>query len=309
LLLPVVIVLPFLALLGWWIVGRGLAPLAVVAQALSRRDPTTLQPIAVDKAPIEVQPLVESLNALLQRLDESFDTQRRFAADAAHELRTPLTALTLQIQLAARAQSGEERTIAFERMEQGVKRATRMVQQLLTLARLDPEAAQKPAAPIDLSALASAVVDELRPLAAQKSIGLDVDAESTACVSGHDDALRILLTNLVDNAIRYTEPGGRVQVSVRSTDATVQLAVQDTGPGIPPDERERVFDRFYRGRDAAAGGSGLGLAIVRQIASLHGANVALSATEAGTGIQALVTFPAAAAVGRGVGPPPTLSCP
>ncbi len=164
LLLPVLIVLPFLGLLGWWIVGRGLAPLAVVAQTLSQRDPTSLRPIAVDKLPIEVQPLVESLNALLQRLDESFDTQRRFAADAAHELRTPLTALTLQIQLAERAQSVDERAIAFERMEQGVKRATRLVQQLLTMARLDPEAAQKPAVPTDLAPLATAVVDELRPL-------------------------------------------------------------------------------------------------------------------------------------------------
>ena len=149
--MPVLIVLPFLGLLGWWIVGRGLAPLAVVAQTLSQRDPTSLRPITVDKLPIEVQPLVESLNALLQRLDESFDTQRRFAADAAHELRTPLTALTLQIQLAARAQSVDERAIAFERMEQGVKRATRLVQQLLTMARLDPEAAQKPAVPTDLA--------------------------------------------------------------------------------------------------------------------------------------------------------------
>ena len=296
LLIPVVILLPFLALLGWWIVGRGLAPLGVVAQTLSQRDPTSLLPIAVDKLPIEVQPLVESLNALLQRLDESFDTQRRFAADAAHELRTPLTALTLQIQLAARAQSANERMVAFDRMEQGVKRATRLVQQLLTLARLDPEAAQKPAASIDLCALVGAVVDELQPLAAQKSIELDVDAASIASVSGHDDGLRILLTNLIDNAIRYTEPGGRVQVSVRSSDATVRLTVQDTGPGIPADERERVFDRFYRGRDAAAGGSGLGLAIVRQIASLHGASVTLSATDAGTGIQAVVTFPAALSV-------------
>lgn len=292
LLLPVVIMLPFLALLGWWIVGRGLAPLAVVAQTISQRDPTSLQPVAVDKLPTEVRPLVESLNALLQRLDESFDTQRRFAADAAHELRTPLTALTLQIQLAARAQSVQERTIAFERMEQGVKRATRLVQQLLTLARLDPEAAQKPAAPTDLSVLANAVVDELRPLAAQKSIVLDVDARPTAWVSGHDDALRILLTNLVDNAIRYTAPGGRVHVSVQSSDATVQLVVRDTGPGIPSDERERVFDRFYRGRDAATGGSGLGLAIVRQIAVLHGGSVTLSGVDAGSGTQALASFPA-----------------
>jgi two-component system OmpR family sensor kinase len=292
LLLPVVIMLPFLALLGWWIVGRGLAPLAVVAQTISQRDPTSLQPVAVDKLPTEVRPLVESLNALLQRLDESFDTQRRFAADAAHELRTPLTALTLQIQLAARAQSVQERTIAFERMEQGVKRATRLVQQLLTLARLDPEAAQKPAAPTDLSALANAVVDELRPLAAQESIVLDVDARPTTWVSGHDDALRILLTNLVDNAIRYTAPGGRVHVSVQSSDATVQLVVRDTGPGIPSDERERVFDRFYRGRDAATGGSGLGLAIVRQIAVLHGGSVTLSGVDAGSGTQALASFPA-----------------
>ena len=293
LLLPVVVVLPFLGLLGWWIVSRGLAPLTVVAQTLSQRDPTSLQPIAADKLPIEVQPLVESLNALLQRLDESFDVQRRFAADAAHELRTPLTALTLQIQLAARAQSPEERAIAFERMEQGVKRATRLVQQLLTLARLDPEAAQRPAAPTDVSALASAVVDELRPLAALKSIVLDVDARAAASIIGHDDALRILVTNLVDNAIRYTAPDGRVHVSVQSCDATVQLVVRDTGPGIPHDERERVFDRFYRGRDAAAGGSGLGLAIVRQIASLHGGSVALSAMDSGSGTQAVATFPAA----------------
>ena len=292
LLLPVVIVLPFLALLGWWIVGRGLAPLSLVAQTLSERDPTSLRPIAVDKLPIEVQPLVESLNALLQRLDESFDMQRRFAADAAHELRTPLTALTLQIQLAERAQSVDERVIAFERMEQGIKRATRLVHQLLTMARLDPEAAQKPAVPTDLGCLATSVVDELRPLAAQKSIVLNVDAQAPAWILGQEDALRILLTNLIDNAIRYTAPSGRVDVSVQAGDVTVQLIVQDTGPGIPADERERVFDRFYRGRDAAAGGSGLGLAIVRQIATLHAGSVTLSVANPGSGTQALATFPA-----------------
>ena len=292
LLLPVVIVLPFLALLGWWVVGRGLAPLAVVAQTLSQRDPTSLQPIAVDGLPIEVQPLVESLNTLLQRLDQSFDTQRRFAADAAHELRTPLTALTLQIQLAARAESVEERAIALDRMEQGVRRATRLVQQLLTMARLEPEASQKPAMPTSLAAVATAVVDELRPLAAQKSIVPDADVHSPAWVLGQDDALRILLTNLVDNAIRYTPTGGHVGVLVQNAGGTVQLIVRDTGLGIPADERERVFDRFYRGRDAAAGGSGLGLAIVRQIARLHAGSVTLSAVDAGSGTQALATFPA-----------------
>ena len=290
LLLPVVIVLPFLALLGWWIVGRGLAPLAEIANTLTQRDPTSLQPVIVAELPIEIRPLVESLNALLQRLDTSFDMQRRFAADAAHELRTPLTALTLQVQLAARAQSDDERAIALERMEHGVKRATRLVQQLLTMARLDPESAQTPAAPIDLSILATTVVDELQPLAAQKSIVLEVDAAAPAWVLGQEDALRILLTNLVDNAIRYTATNGRVEVSVQPGDTTAQVIVQDNGPGVPPDERERVFDRFYRGRDAAAGGSGLGLAIVRQIASLHGGSVTLSAGPAG-GLRALASLP------------------
>ena len=307
LLLPVVIVLPFLGLLGWWIVGRGLAPLTEVAKTLSRRDPTSLQPVTVAELPIEVRPLVESLNALLQRLEGSFDTQRRFAVDAAHELRTPLTALTLQIQLAARAQSEDERAISLERMEQGVKRATRLVQQLLTMARLDPESAQKPAVPTDLAILATAVVDELRPLAEQKSIALEVDAPTPAWVLGQEDALRILLTNLIDNAIRYTAPSGRARVSVQPDDTTVQLIVQDNGPGIPPDERERVFDRFYRGRDAAAGGSGLGLAIVRQVADMHGGSVTLSAGNQASGLQALATFPAVPPPQRS-GSPEALSC-
>ena len=293
LLLPVVLLLPFLGLLGWWIVGRGLAPLTGVAQTLAQRDPTSLQPVAVEGLPIEVQPLVESLNALLQRLEVSFDTQRRFAADAAHELRTPLTALTLQVQLAARAQSDDERATALERMEQGVKRATRLVKQLLTMARLDPEAAITPAVPTDLCLLANGVVDELRPLAAQKSITLKMEASAPIRMLGQEDALRILLTNLIDNAIRYTAPGGRVDVSVQQSNASVHLIVEDNGPGIPADERERVFDRFYRGRDAAAGGSGLGLAIVRQIVEMHGGSVTLQVRNDERGLQALATFPAA----------------
>ena len=308
LLLPVVIVLPFLALLVWWIVGRGLTPLALVARTLAQRDPTSLHPVAVNDLPIEVQPLVESLNALLQRLETSFDTQRRFAADAAHELRTPLTALTLQIQLAARARSEEERAASLQRMEQGVKRATRLVQQLLTMARLDPEAAHTPAVPTTLALLAAAVVDELQPLAEEKSIVLKVDAPAPAWVLGQEDALRILLTNLIDNAIRYTAPSGRVHVSVQPGDATTQLIVQDNGPGIPADERERVFDRFYRGRNAAAGGSGLGLAIVRQVADMHGGSVTLSAGNQASGLRALAIFPAVPPPAE-VGYPGVLSCP
>ena len=293
LLLPVVVLLPFLGLLTWWIVGRGLAPLSDVARTLSQRDPTSLRPVQVQSLPIEVLPLVESLNALLQRLDAAFDTQRRFAADAAHELRTPLTALTLQIQLAERAQSEQERAVALERMEQGVKRATRLVQQLLIMARLEPEAAVRDTGPINIAALAIVVASELQPLAAEKSITLEVDAPLPAWILGQEDALRILLRNLIDNAIRYSTPAGKVDVSVRTTGTDVQLTLQDHGPGIPEDERERVFDRFYRGRNAEAGGSGLGLAIVRQIAEMHGATVTLSAGDAPTGLRAVASFPAA----------------
>jgi two-component system OmpR family sensor kinase len=290
LLLPVLVMLPLLGLVGWWIVGRGLAPLGALAATLGQRAPSSLAPVPLADAPEEVQPLVRALNDLLARLGDAFDTQRRFAADAAHELRTPLTALTLQIQLARRAASPEEQALALDRLEQGVKRATRLVQQLLTMARLDPDAA-RPAASFDLAAVAAAVVDDLQPLAEQRRLALRLDA-TPVTLRGQEDALRILLANLVDNALRYTPPGGTVAVRVTpggSDDALVEVA--DNGPGIPDDERTRVFDRFYRGRGAAAGGSGLGLAIVRQIVNLHGGSIRLDRSASG-GLLVSARFPA-----------------
>jgi signal transduction histidine kinase len=290
LLAPVLIVLPFLGLFGWWIVGRGLAPLAAVADTLAGRDPSSLDPIATGGLPTEVRPLVDSLNGLLARLGEAFDSQRRFAADAAHELRSPLTALMLQVGLAERATTKEERATAFARVEQGVQRAGRLVKQLLTMARLDPDAAERPSRPIDLSLVAARTVEELRPLADAKAIRLDIASEP-AWLQGQEDALQILLANLVDNAIRHTPEGGRIKVHVLRNGELV-LEVADTGPGIAPDERARVFDRFYRGRDAPAGGSGLGLAIVQQIAQMHGGSVELAEPENGPGLLVRARFPA-----------------
>jgi two-component system OmpR family sensor kinase len=288
LLLPVLVMLPLLGVVGWWIVGRGLAPLYAVADTLGRRAPASLEPVSVDKAPIEVRPLVDALNALLARLAHAFDLQRRFAADAAHELRTPLTALTLQVQLVQRAASDEERALALVRLEQGVRRATRMVQQLLTMARLDPDAARGPMATVDLGALAASVVDELQPLARERGVALSLQA-TPAKMHGQSEALRILLTNLVDNALRYTPVGGRVLIDVRLIGDQVEVNVADTGPGIPDEERERVFDRFYRGPSAPAGGSGLGLALVRQVVQLHGGRIALC-TSAEGGLAVSVCF-------------------
>ena len=288
LLLPVLVILPLLGALGWWIVGRGLAPLAALADSLARRAPTSLEPMPMLETPEEVQPLVRSLNDLLARLGDAFDTQRRFAADAAHELRTPLTALTLQIQVARRAESPEERAVALDRLEQGVKRATRLVQQLLTMARLDPDAA-RPATSFDLAAVAASVVEEKTPVAEQQRLALSL-VSTPVKLCGQEDALRILLANLVDNALRCTPPGGSVELRVGPDGDQARVEVADSGPGIPEEERERVFDRFYRGRQAPSGGSGLGLAIVRQIVTLHGGSIALGRSPSG-GLLVSARFP------------------
>lgn len=295
LLLPVLVILPLLGVLGWWIVGRGLAPLAALADSLTRRAPTSLEPMPMLETPEEVQPLVRSLNDLLARLADAFDTQRRFAADAAHELRTPLTALTLQIQIARRAESPEERVVALDRLEQGVKRATRLVQQLLTMARLDPDAA-RPATSFDLAAVAASVVEEKRPFAEQQRLALSV-ASTPVKLCGQEEALRILLANLVDNALRYTRPGGSVEVRVGPDGDQARVEVADSGPGIPEEERERVFDRFYRGRQAPGGGSGLGLAIVRQIVTLHAGSITLGSSPSG-GLLVSARFPVNASLAQ-----------
>ncbi len=291
LLVPVLFLLPFLGLVGWWIVGRGLAPLGRIASAVKERSPTALTPVPSDGLPQEIQPLADSLNDLLARLDQSFALQRRFAADAAHELRTPLTALNLQVQLAERAQGDEERARAFERLRQGIRRATRLVQQLLTMARLDPDAAAAPPAAVEIGTLVSSVVDDARPAARERSVELACrDTSDSATVSGSEDALRILFNNVVDNAVRYTPPGGRVSVVCERNGDSVQVAIEDTGPGIPEEERERVFDRFYRGRAAEGSGTGLGLAIVSQVADMHRGQVALETGPQG-GLRVLVRLP------------------
>ncbi|MEG2155506.1 MAG: ATP-binding protein [Burkholderiaceae bacterium] len=292
-LLPVLILLPFLGVAVWIMVGQGLAPLNRVAQAVRRRSPTSLEPLPTRHLPEELEPLAGALNDLLGRLGQSFDAQRRFAADAAHELRTPLTALTLQIQLAERAATPEDRARSFTRLKEGVKRATRLVQQLLTMARLDPDAADKPTERVDLDRLAASVADELHPLADQKHITISTQL-APAAVLGAEDALRLLANNLVDNAIRYTPEGGRIELRVRQEDGQSVLEVADNGPGVAPEERGRVFDRFYRAMGTAAPGSGLGLAIVHQVAAMHGGFALLTDGLDGRGVTLRVVMPAAA---------------
>ncbi|WP_042880405.1 sensor histidine kinase [Cupriavidus necator] len=290
---PLFLLLPLLGWLVWMAVGRGLRPLREIADEVRSRDATTLAPLTVRQMPDEIAPLSAALNQLLERLSHAIDTQRAFVADAAHALRTPLAALQLQAQLVERADSGPARDEAIGKLRQGLERLTHLVTQLLTLARQEPGAATTPRAPVDLRELAADVVGEMTQAALDRNIDLGINGGedlSPAIVRGDADALRILLTNLLDNALAYIPSGSRIDVQVgRSADGrSVELVVSDNGPGIPAEERGRVFDRFYRLADAPTGGSGLGLAIVAEIVQSHGAWLALE--DAGPGLRVRVLF-------------------
>ncbi|WER49536.1 ATP-binding protein [Cupriavidus sp. WKF15] len=291
---PLLLLLPLLAWLVWMAVGRGLRPLREIATEVRARDASSLAPLAVRPMPDEIAPLSAALDQLLARLSHALDTQRAFVADAAHALRTPLAALQLQAQLVERAEDPQARREALGKLRQGLERLTHLVAQLLTLARQEPGAVTLPHEPLDLPGVAAGVVADMAQAALDREIDLGMDADSGPIrIRGDADALRILLTNLIDNALAYIPRGSRVDVQVRHPTGSheVELVVSDNGPGIPAAERVRVFDRFYRLPEAPTGGSGLGLAIVAEIAQSHGARVALE--DAAPGLRVRVTFPAA----------------
>ena len=279
---------------------RGLRPLDRAARDVATRSETSLDPIRDDNLPKELQPLIRSLNALLRRLGEAFFLERKFVADAAHGLRTPVTALRLQAQLVERAPTAEVRAQAIADLKAGVERVQHLLVQLLELSRLDPEANLQKRERLSLAELARAVVSHLSVKAEHKGVDLGAEITDEAWIEGDRYQLAILLDNLVDNAIRYNEPDGVIDVSVSNNAGHPTITVRDNGPGIPDDERDRVFDRFYRGRDAQATtdgslGSGLGLAIVRTIANQHQAAVTLGVPPDGKGLSVSVVFPPARA--------------
>jgi two-component system OmpR family sensor kinase len=294
-LVPVLATIPLYGLLIWLIVGEGLKPLVQIAGAIRRRAPASLDPLPSRGLPDEVAPMVSELNALLGRLREAIDKQKRFTADAAHELRSPLTALQVQLDMLARARSPEESREALGSLRAGMRRASRLIEQMLTMARLEPEAAGEPAGEVDLASLAASVAAELEPLAEAKRIALTLERLDRVKVHGQPQALYTLVRNLLDNAMRYTPASGSVIVQVSAEKDGALLQVDDTGPGIPAEERARVFDRFYRLPGSHAEGSGLGLAIVQQIAQAHGAAVSLSDSYDGRGLRVTVRFPGVAA--------------
>ena len=288
---PVLILIVILGGVVWISVGRGLFPLKELAGALGRRRPHSLAPLAADDLPDEVQPLVQALNNLLLRLEEALDSQRKFVADAAHALRTPLAAVQLQAQLLQRATNEEERGQAQEQIRAGTARASHLVHQLLTLARMEPEDWQRPFKTVDLSALIKSVVVDYASSAMERKIDLGISHDESLLIRGDGESLRVMLGNLVDNAIRYTPQGGRVDLALKSAVGFAQLEIMDTGRGIPVTERAQVFTRFYRRPDTPGLGSGLGLAIVREVVVHHNGKVRLENGEDSIGLKVIVNLP------------------
>ena len=294
---PIALMLPVLMLVIGWVVSRSLAPVERVRRQLSSRAAADLAPVGEDDLPAEIRPMVHELNSLLGRVQQSFEVQPNFVADAAHELRSPLTALKLQVQALQRAADEPTRTLVQGRLAAGIERATHLVEQLLLLAR--QEATANEPQPVDLQALVRQVMGEQAATAQARDIDIGLVQADELQVRGRADALRVLVRNLLDNAIKYTPPGGRVDVSLRAERTGVGaawLVIEDSGPGIPEDERARVFDRFYRSasaQGAAVTGSGLGLAIVKSIADRHGAALALDRSQALGGLRVDVRLPLA----------------
>jgi two-component system, OmpR family, sensor kinase len=291
---PLVVLLPLLGVAIWVIVGRGLMPLQRVTRALDTRHPEALDPLSDHDLPQEVQPVVRALNALLSRLSTALDTQKAFVADAAHELRTPLAAVQIQAQLVARARDDDARREALGDLHEGIGRATRLAEQLLALARSEPDG-KAVETQVDLSALLDECVRNYVLVAQERGVDLGIESSEPATVMGDPDSLRVMFNNLIDNATKYTPRGGRVDVGLKVVDGRPVVEISDSGPGIPQEERERVFDRFYRvgeGADRArsdVAGTGLGLAIVRRIADQNDADVALGESDA-HGLRVTVSF-------------------
>lgn len=283
---------PLSGLLIWIIIGRGLDSLDRVAQEVANRAPTHLEPVDLQEVPEEIKPVIDELNKLFYRLQEGFEREKRFAADAAHELRTPLAALKAQAQVALNTNDIDAKNQALQKLIASVNRSTHIVQQLLTMSKLVPEASINDIDNVNLVKIAREVLAMLAPSAVEKQIELEFEHDKQAPgFAGNPTALSILIRNLVDNAIRYCKENGKVSVHVYVKNLELVLEVSDNGPGIPAELQGRVFERFFRVLGNKSPGSGLGLAIVRQITDLHGGRVELDTPSEGTGLIVRTYFP------------------
>lgn len=305
-LAPLLLLMVLGAAVIWIGVEQGLDPLTRIATQLRRRSADDLGPMDESQAPREVRPLVQALNGLLERVDAMLTAQRRFVADAAHQLRTPIAGLKTQAETALRASDAESMRSIVGNIVTAATRMSSLVVQLLSLARVDPsEAAKGASRHMDLEPLARSVTADWIARAIEQGIDLGyAAADGSHAVVGDPVMIRELIGNLIDNALKHCPEGSEATVSVESDSRNVRLMVTDSGPGIPPEERDRVFERFYRLPDSTAPGTGLGLSIAREIARMHGATISVTGNDSGRGTRVVVAFPKARPQGQSQDPGP-----
>jgi two-component system sensor histidine kinase QseC len=287
-LAPILVALPLLGLLIWWVAGRSLQPLARVGEEISRRGPDDLSPVSGSHVPSELQPLVRRLDDLLERIRDSIDSERRFTSHAAHELRTPVAALRAQAEVAATARDPGVRDAALAHCVEACDRMTRLVSQLLLLARVDETGTVRDPEPCRLDEIARTVLARIAPDATRSNVVVSLDASGEVAARGDRSLLEAMLRNLVDNAVRHG--GGEVRVSLRQEAGTVVLEVADEGPGVADVALPQLGRRFYRAPDSRGIGSGLGLSIVTRIAQLHGATIAYANGPGRRGFRVRLAF-------------------
>jgi two-component system, OmpR family, sensor kinase len=289
LILPQLLIVPFLVIISLLVIRKTFGPLLAISAAIETRNPEDLQPLAFEKMPKEVIPIVQALNLWMLKVANMVALQKRFTSDAAHELRTPVTALKLQISSMVNAGKAEFNQLV-SLANAGVYRMERLVQQLLTLARVDPEAISPIQQPIHLNPLLIKVLNEVKAIYVKKQLDVGFTHIDEASIVGSAEEIEILLNNLIINAIHYTPAKGVINLKLMQLPDAVLFEVEDSGPGILPADMDKVFDRFYRSEHAKVSGSGLGLAIVKEIAQKHFAEVSLNNKPDGSGLLVTVRF-------------------
>ncbi len=288
-LLPGVALIPLSWLLIGLLVSRVLQPLESVMLAARQRSLDSLESLPAGQVPLEIVPLIDAINALISRLSHALAAQRQFLADAAHALRTPLAALQLQIDSLPHSPNEEELQRRLLDMRRGVQRSGRLVAQLLRIARYEAQLSSTASRPVSLNELIKTLIAEFIPIAGQKSIDLGLVQDDMVSLLSHEDDLQVLFGNLLDNAIRYTPAGGRVDVRIARVGECAEVSVCDTGRGIPAELMDRVFDRFFRAAGEEIEGSGIGLAIVKSIVERESAHIVLENRKQG-GLMVMVRF-------------------
>jgi two-component system sensor histidine kinase QseC len=285
-----IILVPALSLIMFVSINQGLRPLQRLASQINRRDADNLGLIAHDNDYTEIVTIKTALNQLLQRLKETVAREKRITSDAAHELRTPLAAIRLHTELAKNAKNRQQQNESLDQVIHGVDRTTHLVEQLLTLARLEPELLAMDFTDVDLTTL---IIEEsalLSPLAINKDIDISFNESHVSPINGNEASLRILIRNLLTNAISYTPPGGNICISLEKQNLQTVLIIEDNGPGIPEKDRERVMERFYRGADHLTPGCGIGLSIVDRVVHIHHGKLQLCQADSGQGLKVIIQF-------------------